>query len=347
MIRLENVSKTFQKDGQAVEAVHGVSLSVSDGEIYGIIGYSGAGKSTLVRLINLLEKPTEGKVFIGETELTALSPRALRRERARVGMIFQQFNLFATRTALENVMFPMRYHGLSRETMRQKALELLSLVDLSDKAGAYPSQLSGGQKQRVAIARALASEPEILLCDEATSALDPQTTEQILQLLRKLNRELKLTIVIITHEMAVVKGVCDRVAVMEKGRVVEEGRVVYIFSAPQESVTREFIDAAGNVSSIYRLIDEKAPITRLSPGQCILRLKYLDRSAGQSLVSHVSRAYNVDLNIIFGNIDLIGEDTVGGLVVIASGAPGDIEQSITYLKEKNVEVEVILRADAA
>ena len=223
MITLEHIVKSFSGRDAAVHAVRDVSLTIERGSIYGIVGFSGAGKSTLVRCINLLERPTSGRVFVDGTELTALHGRALNEQRKKIGMIFQQFNLFATRTVFENVAFPLRYTGLSGQQIREKVTALLRYVDLGEKANAYPSQRSGGQKQRVSISRALASDPKVLLCDEATSALDPQTTASILKLLRRLNEETGITIVIITHQMQVVKDICQRVAVMEQGRVAEEG----------------------------------------------------------------------------------------------------------------------------
>ena len=249
MITLEHIVKSFSGRNAAVHAVRDVSLSIERGSIYGIVGFSGAGKSTLVRCVNLLERPTSGRVIVDGTELTALHGRALNEQRRKIGMIFKQFNLFATRTVFENVAFPLRYTGLSGRQIREKVTALLRYVDLSEKENAYPSQLSGGQKQRVAIARALASDPKVLLCDEETSALDPQTTASILKLLRRLNEDTGITIVIITHQMQVVKDICQRVAVMEQGRVAEEGDVYTIFFHPQQAITRSFVRSAdGNAS---------------------------------------------------------------------------------------------------
>ena len=256
-------------------------------------------------------------------------------------MIFQQFNLFAARTVFDNVAFPLRRQKLSRAAREQRVTELLKLVGLEQKAGAYPSELSGGQKQRVAIARALASGPKVLLCDEATSALDPQTTRATLRLLKDLNRKLGLTIILITHEMQVVKEICDRVAVMENGRVVEEGDVFTVFSNPRQPVTRNFISMTSNLSRVYELLEQDAAITRLKPGQLILRMNYIERSACEALVSQLSRQFQVDLNIIFGNIEMIGDNPIGGLVVIVSGAPESIEKTLEYLKDIHVGVEVI------
>ena len=341
MIRLEQITKTFQSGRKTVTAVDNVSLSVNDGEIFGVIGFSGAGKSTLVRCINLLERPTSGKVWLDNVELTALPAAEIRRRRQEIGMIFQQFNLFAARTVFDNVAFPLRRQKLSRAAQEQRVTELLKLVGLEQKAGAYPSELSGGQKQRVAIARALASRPKVLLCDEATSALDPQTTRATLRLLKDLNRKLGLTIILITHEMQVVKEICDRVAVMENGRVVEEGDVFTVFSNPRQPVTRNFISMTSNLSRVYELLEQDAAITRLKPGQLILRMSYIERSACEALVSQLSRQFQVDLNIIFGNIEMIGDNPIGGLVVIVSGAPESIEKTLGYLKDIHVGVEVI------
>ncbi len=344
MIELREVNKVFTAGDHVVEAAKDVNLRIEDGEVFGIIGYSGAGKSTLVRCINLLERPTSGQVFLDDTELTALSDKQLRESRKNIGMIFQQFNLFSSRNVYGNVAYPLKHSKLSKEEKKKKVESLLELVGLSDKAKSYPSQLSGGQKQRVAIARALASDPKVLLCDEATSALDPQTTHSILQLLKELNKKLGITVILITHEMDVIKEICDRVAVMENGRVVEQGDVFSIFANPKEKITREFIDTTSNLSKIYELIDEKADITKINPGECIAKFKYLVRSSSEALVSTISRQYHINVNIIFGNIELIGSEPLGGLVAILSGEAQDIEGALNYLREKNVGVEVILDA---
>ncbi|NLP27597.1 MAG: methionine ABC transporter ATP-binding protein [Clostridia bacterium] len=342
MIKFENVSKSFESEARVVEAVKNVNLHIEKGKICGIIGFSGAGKSTLVRCINLLERPSSGKVFIDNTEITALSEKELRKKRKEIGMIFQQFNLFASRNVFDNVAYPLKYSGMKKEDIRKKVDSLLELVGLSDKAKAYPSQLSGGQKQRVAIARALANDPKILLSDESTSALDPQTTRSILKLLKELNEKLGITIVVITHEMQVVKEICHKVAVMEKGEVVEEGDVFTVFANPEKEITKDFVDSTSNLSKIHELIDEKVSITKLSKEECIVKFKYLERSVSEALVSQISRKYNLDINIIFGNIELIGENPIGGLVSIIKGETKSIEDAIAYLKDRNVGVEVIL-----
>lgn len=342
MIRFENISKEFVSEGTTVAAVKDVNLEINKGEIFGIIGFSGAGKSTLVRCINLLERPTKGKVFINEKEITALSESELKEQRKKIGMIFQQFNLFSNRTVYNNVEFPLKRSKLTKQQKKEKVMSLLKLVDLESKASAYPSQLSGGQKQRVAIARALANDPEILLSDESTSALDPKTTKSILTLLKKLNKELGITIVVITHEMQVIKDICDRVAVMKDGEVVEYGDVFDLFANPTQEITREFVEGTSNLSRIQELLENKSPITRLKPGEAILKFKYLERSASEALVSQLSRKFELDINIIFGNIELIGDNPVGGLVSIVKGKSQSIDDAIKYLKEKNVGVEVIL-----
>ncbi|QAT42589.1 methionine ABC transporter ATP-binding protein [Aminipila luticellarii] len=347
MIKFENISKTFESGGKTVEAIKRINLNIDAGKIYGIIGFSGAGKSTLVRCINLLERPTEGKVFLGSTELTGLSERQLRRERKKIGMIFQQFNLFSSRTVQQNVAYPLKHQGMTKKKVDERVEELLHLVGLEDKAKMYPSQLSGGQKQRVAIARALAHQPEILLSDEATSALDPQTTRSILKLLKQLNETLGITIVVITHEMQVVKEICDKVVVMENGEIVEEGEVFQVFSNPKKDITKNFVDSTSNLSKIYELMESSVSVTKLNKGECILRFKYLEKNTSEALVSQISRRFNLDVNIIFGNIELIGENPIGGLVSVVKGSKEDIEAAMDYLKSKNVGVEVILDARAS
>ena len=344
MIRLEDVCKVFTGAQGPVEAVKHVHLTIESGEIFGIIGFSGAGKSTLLRCINLLERPTSGRVLFDDTDITRLSASEVRALRRRIGMIFQQFNLFNSRTVFGNVAFPLTGRGLSRDAVAARVRELLDLVGLAGREGDYPSQLSGGQKQRVAIARALASDPEVLLCDEATSALDPQTTQSILQLLRELNRKLGLTIVLITHEMQVIKEICQHVAVMENGAVVEQGDVFSVFVNPQQPVTRNFMEMTSHVAGFRRLLNEKSPLLELKPGQCILSLRYLERNVCSALVSYLSRTYGVDLNIIFGNVEMIDGHPLGGLIVIAEGREESIKGCIDYLESIHVGVEVLLNA---
>ena len=342
MIKLEKVSKTFRTGSGEVHAVREVSLNIEQGEIFGIIGFSGAGKSTLVRCINLLERPTEGTVTVDGTELTKLDEKRLREVRRKIGMIFQHFNLLRSRTVYDNIAFPLKKSNLSKEGEKhKKILSLLELVGLSDKKDAYPSQLSGGQKQRVAIARALANDPKVLLCDEATSALDPQTTKSILHLLKQVNEKLGITIVIITHEMAVVKDICDRVAIMELGRVVEEGATEDVFVHPKEKVTKDFISTAGNVDKIYELIDEGNDLTKLQEGEKMVMLTYSANNAGEPVISYLAEAFDVKANIIYGNIDILKGKTIGKLVVTLSGKPENMEKALAYIEERKVELEVI------
>ena len=315
MIELQSIVKDFNVKGGNVHAVRDVSIKIDDGEIFGIIGFSGAGKSTLVRCINLLEKPTSGKVIIDGRDLMAMDEKQLREERKKIGMIFQHFNLMRARTVYGNIAFPLKKSGLSKEEKDKKIMSLLNLVGLEDKKDAYPSQLSGGQKQRVAIARALANDPKVLLCDEATSALDPQTTKSILKLLEEVNKKLGITIVIITHQMEVVKDICDRVAVMDKGTVVETGRTIEVFSKPEKPVTKSFIETASNISRIYEMMETGDSFTEIGEGDKILILTYSNVNTKDALISHISREYGVDASIIFANVEIMKDNPLGKLVI--------------------------------
>jgi len=347
VITLQNISKTFIDGGKEVQAVKDVNLTIHDGDIFGIIGFSGAGKSTLVRCINLLERPTSGTVTVDDKEITALSAKELRKARKKIGMIFQHFNLMPSRTIFGNVAYPLKGSGLSKQEIADKVHNLLDLVGISEKENAYPSQLSGGQKQRVAIARALANDPKILLCDEATSALDPQTTKSILKLLQKVNETLGITIVVITHEMDVVKEICNRVAVMDHGNVVEEGEVFSIFATPQNKVTRDFIKTTSNLQKIEELVEAGSPVVALKPGELIVRLSYIEKNASEPLISAVTEKFGIILNIIFADVEIVQNAPIGGTVAIVSGDKDKVEQALAYLKEKNVGVEVIKDGRAA
>jgi D-methionine transport system ATP-binding protein len=347
LIEFNHVSKDFGTGQNQVHAVRDVSLSIEKGEIFGIIGFSGAGKSTLVRCINLLERPTSGTVTVDGREMTALSPKELREARKKIGMIFQHFNLMPSRTVFGNVAYPLWGSGLSRQEIAAKVRELLALVDISEKESAYPSQLSGGQKQRVAIARALANDPKVLLCDEATSALDPQTTKSILQLLKRLNEQLGITVVVITHEMAVVKEICSRVAVMEHGQVVEQGEVFHIFANPRQPITQSFIRSTSNLQKIHELIATDSPVTRLQPGELIVRLSYIQRDVSEPLISVVSQRFQIEVNIIFADIEIVQDAPIGGTVAIIRGEREQITKAVEYLIEKNVGVEVLKDARTA
>lgn len=342
MIELKDINKVFKdKNQNEFYAAKDVNLKINDGEIFGIIGFSGAGKSTVVRCINLLGRPTSGQVIVNEKKLLELSAKELREERKKIGMIFQHFNLMPSRTVFENIAFPLKHSGLSKKQVQEKVRELLTLVELADKESQYPSQLSGGQKQRVAIARALANNPKILLCDEATSALDPTTTKQILDLLKKLRDKLNLTIVIITHQINVVKDICDKVAVMEHGKVVETGDVFDIFANPQDEVTKRFIHSTTNLQKIEELISENSNVVQLKKGEKIIRLSYLQKNVSEPLISTVSSKFDVVLNIIFADIEIVQGAPVGGTVAIFSGENQNIQNALGWLKEKNVGIEIL------
>lgn len=341
MIRLEKVSKTFQTDSGIVCAVKNVSLEIGDGEIFGIIGFSGAGKSTLVRCMNLLERPTNGKVLVDDTDLMSLEEKDLREVRKKIGMIFQHFNLMRSRTVYQNIAFPLKKSKMTKEEKDKKINALLELVGLKDKRDAYPSQLSGGQKQRVAIARALANDPKVLLCDEATSALDPQTTKSILKLLKQVNEELSITIILITHEMAVVKDICDQVAIMDQGVVVESGNTVDVFSHPKEAITKSFIDTASNIGKIYELIEAGHELTEIKQGDKMVLLTYSGGNAGEALISYLAKEFDIKANIIYGNIEYLKDKPLGKLVVTLSGGSNSMQKAMDYIKSLGVEMEVI------
>ena len=341
MIELKHIVKEFNDSGRDVHAVNDVSLTIDDGDIFGIIGFSGAGKSTLVRCINLLGRPTSGEVIIDGRDIMALSQKELREARKKIGMIFQHFNLMPSRTVAGNVAFPLKNSGLSKQEIKAKVKKLLDMVEIGDKEDAYPSQLSGGQKQRVAIARALANDPKILLCDEATSALDPQTTHSILELLKRLNKELGITIVVITHEMDVVKTICNKVAVMEHGRVVETGDILKVFTEPEADITRAFIRSTSNLSKAEDFLKADNPVTRLKPGELMARLNYNNVRVSQPIISTAILKFQVYMNIVFADVEIVGDSNIGGTVAIFSGEKENISRALDYFKSVNVDVEVI------
>ena len=333
MIQVENLCKRFETKGGTVEAAKNISFSIEKGEIFGIIGLSGAGKSTLVRCLNLLERPTSGTVKVNGKNLTELSEKELRKERQKIGMIFQHFNLLMQRTALDNVCFPMEIAGIGKAEARKKALEYLRIVGLEEKALSYPSQLSGGQKQRVGIARALATDPSILLSDESTSALDPKTTKAILKLLKRINKELGITIVLITHEMNVIQSICHHVAVMESGRVVEKGNVLDVFGEPQQEITKNFVKTVINDSVPELLIES---IRSEKKNNKLLKLKFLDSDSTESVLSGVNKKFDVETNILFANISEIQERVLGIIIVQIIGAKNEIEGAQKYFSEHGV-----------
>lgn len=334
MIVFDQVEKAYQVKGQAVPALRSTSMTIETGEVFGIVGHSGAGKSTLVRLINLLEPPTAGRILIDDENITNYGPAELRAFRRKVGMIFQHFNLLSSKTVADNIAFPMKLAGIySAQEIRERVAELLKRVSLSDQATKYPSQLSGGQKQRVGIARALACRPTILLCDEATSALDPQTTQSVLRLLADINKELGLTIVLITHEMDVVRRVCDRVAVMDAGEVVEMGKVSDVFLHPEHSTTRDFVFESEHIDQ-----QEMQRDLEQAPGR-ILRLTFRGESTYTPLLGSVARESGVDFSILSGRIDHIKDTPYGQLTLSLVG--GDLDIAMNAFKAADVHVEVL------
>jgi len=337
MIEITNLSKTF---GNGAKVLADVSLTIAPGEIFGIIGRSGAGKSTLVRCLNLLERPTSGRVTVEGRELTTLSESELRLARRKIGMIFQHFNLLSSRTVFDNVAFPLELAGLPKAEIARKVAPLLELVGLADKSDAYPAQLSGGQKQRVGIARALASEPSVLLCDEATSALDPETTKSILALLQDINAKLGLTIVLITHEMPVIKEICHRVAVLDGGHVVEEGGVFDVFTAPKAEITKSFVRDLVD-RELPEALKERLHNTPLTEGNPVLRVIFTGPNAYSPVISDVVRRFEVSLNILQAHVDYIQGAPYGNIVVEAIGKPADIQTAIDHIRNQDLRVEVL------
>ncbi|AZC15509.1 MULTISPECIES: methionine ABC transporter ATP-binding protein [Pseudomonas] len=334
MIEFQNVHKTYRVAGRDIPALHPTSLRVEAGQVFGLIGHSGAGKSTLLRLINRLENPSGGRIIVDNEEITALDAGGLRRFRQQVGMIFQHFNLLASKTVADNVALPLQLSGeLSRTEIDQRVTELLARVGLADHARKYPAQLSGGQKQRVGIARALATKPKILLCDEATSALDPQTTASVLQLLAEINRELKLTIVLITHEMDVIRRVCDQVAVMDAGMIVEQGDVAQVFLHPKHPTTKRFVQEDEQIDENEQR-DDFAHV----PGR-IVRLTFQGESTYAPLLGTVARETGVDYSILAGRIDRIKDTPYGQLTLAISG--GDMEAAFARFAAADVHMEVL------
>lgn len=341
LIHIRNLTKIYHSDSGDIKALDGVNLHIKKGDIFGVIGLSGAGKSTLLRCINMLEKPTSGSIEIDGVEMTMLTPNELKEMRKKIGMIFQHFNLLSSRTVRGNVAFPLEIAGLDRKTINEKVENLLDLVGLSDKADSYPSQLSGGQKQRVGIARALANDPKVLLCDEATSALDPQTTLSILSLLRDINKQLGITIVLITHEMNVIKQICRTVAVIEKSRVVEQGPLLEVFSNPRTETARNFLKSI----TLSELPEElKDRIRNLDHGHLegkIVKIGFFGEITAQPVISSIVRKFDVDVNILYGNIDHIQDTPYGTLVVELRGKNGGTGEAFEYLKGLGLNVEVI------
>lgn len=322
MIELKNISKTFQTADGTVEALKNVNLSIEDGDIYGIIGMSGAGKSTLVRCINMLERPTEGSVIINGADIGKFGAAELRRERRKITMIFQGFNLLMQRTCIDNICFPLELAGVKKKEARKKAAELLETVGLPDKGGAYPAQLSGGQQQRIAIARALATEPEILLCDEATSALDPKTTQSILDLIAEINKRLGITVIVITHQMSVVEKICSKVAILDGGEVVEEGSVSEVFTNPHSDAAKRLVFPDGAESSVPSFASDS-----------VIRLVYNGALVADTpLIAKMAKDEGIAANILAAQTKCIGDKVFGNMLLDIGGGEKELERAIAYLQ---------------
>ncbi|WNN45209.1 MULTISPECIES: methionine ABC transporter ATP-binding protein MetN [Winslowiella] len=340
MIKLSNITKVFQQGSRTITALSDVSLHVPAGQIYGVIGASGAGKSTLIRCVNLLERPTSGSVLVDGQELTQLSESQLTQARRQIGMIFQHFNLLNSRTVAGNIALPLELGNLSREQIKKRVTELLELVGLSEKRDVWPANLSGGQKQRVAIARALASNPKVLLCDEATSALDPATTRSILELLKDINRRLGITILLITHEMDVVKRICDQVAVISNGELIEKDSVSEVFSHPKTPLAQQFIQSTLHLDIPQDYLDRLTPEAK-TDSVPLLRLEFTGKSVDAPLLSEAARRFNVNNNIISAQMDYAGGVKFGIMLAEMDGNDADTQAAIAFLKEHHVKVEVL------
>ena len=338
MIELKDVTKVYNSGNQKVQALSGIDLKVDEGEIFGVIGFSGAGKSSLIRCVNLLERPTSGSVIVDGRDLTKLTAKQVREVKRNIGMVFQHFNLLNSKTVFHNVAMPLLLANVSKTEIKQRVDELLEFVGLSDKANKYPDQLSGGQKQRIGIARALATRPSILLCDEATSALDPQTTGSILQLLKKVNREYNITILMITHEMAVIREICDKVAVIEGGEIIEEGSVFDVFSAPKTETAKNFVSSVMNDAipdSIKQMIDEHDGLRQ------IYRINFVGDVVSKPLLSELAKKFAVDVNVLFGNITELQGTPFGNLIVEFMGDEKEIKRALMYINQKNVAIKEV------
>ncbi len=332
MIEVTHLSKSYMVKGREIPALTDISLSIPKGEIFGIIGHSGAGKSTLVRCFNLLERPNRGQVLLDNVDLTALNSAQLRQERRKIGMIFQHFNLFSSQTIFENIAFPLKLEGVDRASIKRRVEELLALVNLSEHADKYPAQLSGGQKQRVGIARALANNPKVLLCDEATSALDPQTTQSILELLVQINRKLNLTIVLITHEMEVIRAICDRVAIIHNSKIIESGPVEEIFLHPKEQITQQFIVDQSQLKSLKRDIE------RLPDLGSLYQITYLGDTTFAPHLSDIIKESRVQISILSGSISYIRELPYGQLIVALNGSVEEKRDALSLLSQHDIQI---------
>jgi len=333
MIEFQSLGKVYDSGGKQVHALNNINLKINKGEIYGVVGFSGAGKSSLIRCVNYLERPTSGKVIVDGHDLSVLSEKEIRKVKKKIGMVFQHFNLLNSKTVYANVAMPLVLEKVPKEKMKKRVHELLEFVGLSDKADMYPDQLSGGQKQRVGIARALATQPSILLCDEATSALDPQTTSSILQLLKKVSEEYDITILMITHEMSVIREICDKVAVMEAGQIIEEGNVFDVFTAPQTKAAQNFVSTVMNdqiPTSVLDMIDNN------NGSQNIFRINFINQSTSKPLLSQLAKKFDLDVNVLFGSITELQGTPFGNLIVQFQGSESEVKRALTYMHAKEI-----------
>ncbi|MBA2875139.1 methionine ABC transporter ATP-binding protein [Thermaerobacillus caldiproteolyticus] len=340
MIEFRNASKIFKSEDRTIEALKNINLTIEKGDIFGVIGFSGAGKSTLIRMVNLLEKPTSGQVLVDGQDLSKLSEKELRQAKKNIGMIFQHFNLLRSKTVFDNVAMPLKLSKTPKSVIEERVHELLHFVGLSDKANSYPDQLSGGQKQRVGIARALATNPSILLCDEPTSALDPQTTTSILQLLKRVNQEYNVTILMITHEMEVIKQICNRVAVMQNGEIIEEGTILDIFSKPKTETARNFVRSVLRdeiPQSIFHILQANDKFSK------IYNIEFIGESSGKPILSQVAKSFAVDVNILFGSINELQGVPFGNLIVELQGEEAEIARAYDFIVQQNVLVNEVIR----
>ncbi|MCE4049476.1 MULTISPECIES: ATP-binding cassette domain-containing protein [Bacillaceae] len=337
MIELKNVYKTFIQKDNEVQALKNINLKVETGDIFGVIGFSGAGKSTLIRLVNLLERPTKGEVIVGGQSLLDLNSKQLRTAKKQIGMVFQHFNLLESKSVFDNIAIPLILQKRKKGEIRKRVMELLEFVGLADKEKAYPNELSGGQKQRVGIARALATNPSVLLCDEATSALDPQTTRSILRLLKRINEEYNITVMIITHEMAVIQEICNKVAVMEQGEIIEQGTVLDVFSNPAHHTTKSFVST---------IVQHDLPASmkgkyKNEPGSRLVKLEFLGSEMAQPFLYELVTRFGVSPRILFANTVEIQEHLISTMTVTLSGEDEQIITALSYLKEQGIQVKEV------
>lgn len=333
MIKIKNVKKVYQTKTGSVCALNNVSLSVEKGDIFGVIGYSGAGKSTLLRLVNGLETVDEGEVIVDDVDIKTLAQKEKNQLRKNIGMVFQQFNLLESQTVYKNVALPLILAGMKKEQIKKRVEELLTFVGLENKKDVFVSQLSGGQKQRIGIARAIATNPKILLCDEATSALDPKTTQSVLQLLKKINQELKITILLITHEMDVIQSICNKVAVMENGEICEQGETVKLFSEPRQEITKSFVETVIHSSIPKTLLND------LDNQYPIIKITFLGENSKQSLLSEINKKFDVETTILFASVHELGNQILGILILQIKGKWEEIQRVESYIEEQKIRVE--------